>query len=523
MAILAGCGIFRDHKVEFLVGESETTTESSESETKTETETEPETNISLQVSPLASTTEEAKPENEKDDTVGITENETPENEETDDTKSVESGDYLAVPSNSGKLKVEGTCLVNESGEAVQLKGISTHGIAWFPSYINEPLFSEFRTGWDCNVIRLAMYTSEGGYCEGADKDYLLKLIDKGVKYATNQDMYVIIDWHVLNDQNPNKYKDEAISFFDKVSDKYKDNVNVIYEICNEPCGNTTWEDIRKYALEVIPAIRKNSPDSVIVVGTPNWSQFVDKAAENPITEYDNIMYTLHFYADTHRDDLRKKMNDAIGRGLPIFVTEYGICDASGSGKINYDEAAKWMETLNEYMISSCAWNLSNKNETSAILSSSCNKTSGLSDKDLSESGRWLYEMLTGNTVYEPVKTLVTSDDNNAVKTDESATSGQKEVVNAVAGKATVTLTSSNSWNDGKNTFIQYTVIVSNNTGEDFSSWTAEYTFDTDIEIDQGWCCNYSVSGRTVKLSNADFNGNISAGESIGDIGIIIKK
>ena len=82
-------------------------------------------------------------------------------------------------------------------------------------------------------------------------------------------------------------------------------------------------------------------------------------------------------------------------GLPIFVTEYGICDASGNGGIDEAEANRWIEALNQHGISYVAWNLSNKNETSAIFNSSCGKTSGFTDEDLSASGRWLRGMLTG--------------------------------------------------------------------------------------------------------------------------------
>ncbi len=130
------------------------------------------------------------------------------------------------------------------------------------------------------------------------------------------------------------------------------------------------------------------------MGTPNWSQYVDEAARDPITGFDNIMYSLHFYAATHKEDLRNKMAAAIEAGLPIFVTEYGICDASGNGSIDTVQARQWIDLMDQNQISYVAWNLSNKNETSAILNSSCAKTSGFTESDLSDSGRWIYQMLT---------------------------------------------------------------------------------------------------------------------------------
>ena len=298
-------------------------------------------------------------------------------------------------SQHGKLSVNATTLTDEHGAVFQLQGVSTHGIGWFPQYVNEDTFAELES-WGVNAVRLAMYTAEGGYCEGgdADKDKLKKLIDTGVQAATKLGMYVIIDWHVLNDHDPWTYADEAEKFFAEMSEKYKDYDNVIYEICNEPNSGPDWGSVKSYAEKIIPVIRENAPDAIIIVGTPTWSQDVDKAAADPITGYDNIMYALHFYADTHRDYLRDRMKKVIDSGLPVIVSEFGICDASGNGGNNYDEGNKWIEAMDDYNVSYFIWNLSNKAETSALISSSCSKLSGFEDSELSDSGRWYKEVLS---------------------------------------------------------------------------------------------------------------------------------
>ena len=302
---------------------------------------------------------------------------------------------LACPSVNGALHVEGTRLVDRTGTPVQLRGISTHGIAWFPDYVNAQCFGELHEQWKANVIRLAMYTAEyGGYCTGGEKEHLKELIRNGVRYAAEQDMYVIVDWHILSDADPNIYMEEAKSFFAEIAGEYADADHILYEICNEPNGSTDWNAIKRYALEVIPVIRAQDSDAVILVGTPNWSQFVDQAAADPITEYENLMYTLHFYAATHTDDLRQKMQAAVENGLPVFVSEYGICDASGNGGIDEAQADLWVEAMDRLGISYVAWNLSNKEESSAMLQSSCGKTNGFVQEDLSASGKWLYRMLT---------------------------------------------------------------------------------------------------------------------------------
>ena len=107
-----------------------------------------------------------------------------------------------------------------------------------------------------NVIRLAMYTTEsGGYCTDGDQGHLKSLIDQGVSYASSEDMYVIIDWHILSDQNLNQYKEQALAFFAEMSEKYADHNNVLYEIAMSQNGSTTWNDVKSYAEQVIPVIR----------------------------------------------------------------------------------------------------------------------------------------------------------------------------------------------------------------------------------------------------------------------------
>lgn len=344
---------------------------------------------------------EPNPSGKKTDhTGGETKEETSDETAGDETpggpaKDGETASGPACPSVNGALHVDGTQLVDKNGNPVQLRGISTHGLAWFPDYINEACFRQLHEEWQANVIRLAMYTAEyGGYCTDGNKEYLKQLIQNGVEYAKKQDMYVIVDWHILSDSNPNLYVEEAKAFFQETAGKYAEEEHILYEICNEPNGGTTWDEIKAYAAEVIPAIRSEDEDAVILVGTPNWSQFVDQAAAAPIAEYENLMYTLHFYAATHTDDLRAKMTEAVGNGLPVFVSEYGICDAGGSGDIDETQANLWVESMNDCGISYVAWNLSNKEETSAILQSTCSKTSGFTQDDLSASGKWLYRMLT---------------------------------------------------------------------------------------------------------------------------------
>lgn len=298
----------------------------------------------------------------------------------------------------GKLSVKGTDIVDMNGDKYQLKGVSTNGITWFPDYVNKEAFETLRDDWGANLIRLAMYTDTGdsyGYCSGGDKDEILALVDKGVSAATELGMYVIVDWHILSDSDPNNHIDDAKEFFDKVSKKYAAQENVIYEICNEPNGGTQWSSVKSYAETIIPVIRANDKDALIIVGTPNWSQDVDIASQDPITGYDNIMYAMHFYAATHKDDLRNKVKTALDNGLPVFVSEFSLCDASGNGGIDYDSSDEWFELINENNLSYSSWSLCNKNETSALIKSDSTATGSFSDGDLSDTGKYVRDRIMG--------------------------------------------------------------------------------------------------------------------------------
>lgn len=446
-------------------------------------------------------------------------------------KSMKNGDYiLARPSQNGALSVKGTQLVDEKGQAVQLRGISTHGIAWFPDFVNQDAVTQLSEDWGANLFRIAMYTDEnGGYCTDGEKEKLKALVTDGVEYAKQADMYVIVDWHILHDSNPLTHKAEALQFFKEMTEKLKGEKHVLYEICNEPNSGCSWEDIKTYANEVIPVIRENAPEAVILVGTPTWSQEIEKPQNDPITGYDNIMYTLHFYAATHKEDLRSKMVNAVEAGTPVFVSEYGLCDASGNGGNDLGQAQSWIDTMDQHGISYAVWSFCNKEETSALIASSCRKTSGFTREDLSESGKWIYDMLHAKGDIGDSKTFAQRRQN---QTQESKT-GTAETANATdqhenaatqtvkSGDLTVDAQVTGSWESEGKTFYQYQLTITNNGTEATSSWEVSLTFSDTITLSDGWNGEYQADGKKLEIRSKDYNGEIKAGEAAKDVGFII--
>lgn len=293
-------------------------------------------------------------------------------------------------SQHGQLSVKNGQLVDKSGKGYQLRGMSTHGLTWFPEFVNESAFKTLRDDWNTNVVRLAMYVDEwgNGQCYMGNKSGSLELLEKGVDICIKLDMYVIIDWHVLNPGDPSKYTNEAKSFFETVSKRYAKYPNVIYEICNEPNGGASWSgNIKPYAEKIIPVIRKNAPNSVIIVGTPTWSQEIDKPLSDPLN-YKNVMYAFHFYAATHAG-LRSNVENCVAQGLPVFVSEFGTCDASGGGANDFNETQKWLSYFDKQGISYCNWSICNKDETCSVLRPGTSANGNWSESNLTENGKWM--------------------------------------------------------------------------------------------------------------------------------------
>lgn len=294
-------------------------------------------------------------------------------------------------SHHGRLRVRGARLCGEHGETAVLRGMSSHGMQWYPRFARIDGIRTTRS-MGANVFRVAMYTDEGGYLtDRRVEDDVTAAVDA----ALSLDMYAIIDWHILRDNDPLGHADDACAFFDRMSARYGGEPGVIYEICNEPNGRcVTWPgSVKPYAQRVIPAIRRHAPDAVALVGCPTWSQDVDVCAADPL-DFENVMYTLHFYAGTHGEQLRQKCRKALEMGAPVFASEWGTSAADGSGGVFPAESGVWLDFLAEHDISWCNWSLGDRDETSAALRPGA-PDADWTDAQLSESGRYVFGKLQG--------------------------------------------------------------------------------------------------------------------------------
>jgi hypothetical protein len=305
---------------------------------------------------------------------------------------------------NGKLKLVGLQLSSECGNPVQLKGMSTHGLQWFPQCIynasNTRALDSLSLNWGADIIRLANYVEEGGYL--TDTTRYKTMIDSLVDRIGRKGMYCLIDWHIVQHGtdsagDPHRKMGDAKRFWDYMSKKHGGKKHVLYEICNEPSGNwVDWPRIKSYADTIIHVIRKNDPESIIIVGTPQWSGNPAAVVGNELPDsisY-NVMYTYHFYATTHKGYIPQIKN--IVTKIPIFVSEWGTTTSSGTGQIDFVDTDRFMDVFNGnnaagVTVSWCNWSLADNTDSSSVLKS--NSCASYKFSNTSKSGTKVRSMM----------------------------------------------------------------------------------------------------------------------------------
>jgi endoglucanase len=297
----------------------------------------------------------------------------------------------------GALAVVGAHLVDQLGDPVQLKGASSMWLNW-----ESRPFAESKAGleyardhWKLSVIRASMGTeAQGGYLSGAAGQASMQTrVEQIVQNAIDLGLYVIVDWHT---EKATAQTAQSVAFFSALAQKFGAAPNLIYEPYNEPNG-VTWAQIKPYHEAVVAAIRAVDLDNVIILGTPNYSQDVDLAAADPVVGT-NLLYTLHFYACTHKASLRTKADRAIAAGFGVFITEFGATPSDGGVTANKDnnicadEANRWFAWMADNVVSGVAWKLETCTDSSCILASTA-----------PVDGPWTDAELTNDSASVPVQ------------------------------------------------------------------------------------------------------------------------
>jgi endoglucanase len=280
----------------------------------------------------------------------------------------------------GQLGVKGTQLVDKNGNHIMLRGMSFGWHNFWPRFYNKEAVMWLKKDWNVNIVRAAMGVDADKNCYIESPEYSKQKIKAVVDGAIAAGIYVIIDWH-----SHNIHLKEAKEFFNEMSAAYGKYPNVIYEVFNEP-DDENWEEVKAYSEEVIKVIRKNDPDNIILVGCPHWDQDINLPAADPIKGYKNLMYTVHFYAATHKQELRDRTDAAIKKGLPVFISECAGMEATGDGPLDLAEWQKWIDWMEAKGLSWITWSIADKDETCSVLKKQAASTGGWQKEDLKESG-----------------------------------------------------------------------------------------------------------------------------------------
>lgn len=245
-----------------------------------------------------------------------------------------------------KISVEGKNIVTNNGEVIRLKGVSFSD----PDKLekdgqwNKRYFQEAKN-WGCNVVRFAIHPTA---VNNRGWDAYFKLVDQGVRWATELEMYVIIDWHSIGNLNTEKYTnkmynttwDETLKFWETTAKRYKGNPTVaVYELFNEPTdeggklGELTWNTWRQTLEKLIDKITAIDNEKIILVAGMNWGYFLDEVLENPV-DRKNVAYSSHPYPQKREKPWEPQWEKDWGKvadKYPIIATEFGFMGADERG------------------------------------------------------------------------------------------------------------------------------------------------------------------------------------------------
>ncbi len=286
-------------------------------------------------------------------------------------KTATVADEDAVELSVEPLHVEGTTLLDSKGQPVVMRGISIGWHNLWPRFYNSQAVVNLHDAWGCKLFRAAIGADDlGEMLNGtnhhpgyiSDPQGALEKLFAVVDGAIASGSYVIVDWH-----SHMLHLAEATEFFTAVANRYKGVPNVIYELFNEPVGDS-WEDLKAYAESLIATITTiDTSHPLILMGCPRWDQAIELPAADPITSYDNVMYTMHFYAGTHKQWLRDATDAAMAAGLPVFISECAAMTASGDGPLDMESWKEWSDWAAARGLNIVLWSFSDKDESCSML------------------------------------------------------------------------------------------------------------------------------------------------------------
>lgn len=237
------------------------------------------------------------------------------------------------------VSVKGNKFVDHTGQVVVFRGLAFSD----PENLlkqdqwNENYFKQ-AAQWGANIVRIPVHPS--AWRKLGVKKYLA-LLDQGVQWAKQNDLYVILDWHAIGNlktglmQDPSYDTDmkETMQFWRIIAGHYINEPSVaFYEIFNEPTtfngrlGDMTWSEWKTLAESIIKLIYAWDAKKIPLVAGLDWAYDLTPIKTDPIS-LPGIAYVTHPYPQKRQQPWEKQWQQDWGyvaETYPVFATEFGF-------------------------------------------------------------------------------------------------------------------------------------------------------------------------------------------------------
>jgi endoglucanase len=270
------------------------------------------------------------------------------------------------------LHVEGAAIKDPSGKTIVLRGVSLIDIGTLyysasqsAAGITARIDKLLAAGLKPRVVRMPVYprtctnpagqpfysaapfplgpmAPTGTHVSLSNDDYLNKVLKPAVDYATEKNLYVIIDYHQI-DNTTGQSASDASAFWQYMAEKFASYPNVIYEAYNEPIDSATpWATFKPRAQVWVDTIRAGAPNNLIIMSSMSYAQRPGDAASSPLSG-SNLAYSAHIYPGNWTAGFQNQVASAVTK-VPLVISEWGYVQNGSDANLGTSDA-NWGASL----------------------------------------------------------------------------------------------------------------------------------------------------------------------------------
>lgn len=282
------------------------------------------------------------------------------------------------------LSISGTQLL-AGGQPIRLQGVNMGdpfwARGWYGSMYSTANYTTLAQDWHANVVRISIFPTQW---KNMDRATLLDGLDQEIQAALNNNLYVIISYHVIGwpngwykeayPGNPADTYDSsmtvATAFWTKMAQTYGSDPRIMFDLWNEPVHlddftiygetpNPLWAPLKSYYQTLIQAVRNNGGENIVIATGNRWASWLVGIKDSPLTD-PKVIYAYHKYSTD--ENTAAVWNNDLGGLLgvkPIIVTEWGYEDSDvtnpswpGTQASYGDPFTQWLDSNN---LSNLAW------------------------------------------------------------------------------------------------------------------------------------------------------------------------